>query len=320
MKTRSQQPIRRLAACVFAALAGSFLLPPTSALAQAAVTKEEYAKRQQSLIEAIAAMEAAEARQKAAGEQLQETQVKNVPLNAEMERAIEEGAGLASESAPVAKAKSEIAAREARLSRGAPAAVAAALAPVPPGAPTGGIPIEGNGPAPGAKPIPQAERDKARSNGEANKEVEILAQGGSTFDSKANLVVFEQDVVVKHPQFDLVCDKLIVFLKKQSEDEEDSALDKAIATGKRVTVRKNGADGEVQIGQARKVTFEGKSGDVILEDWPQVQTDTRLIQAKSQETIIILNQDGKMKINGPSITKLLLPEKKGASDAAEGAP
>ena len=221
---------------------------------------------------------------------------------------------------PVAKAKSEIAAREARISRGAPAAVAAALAPAPPGAPTGGIPIEGNGQrAPGAKPIPQAERDKARSNGEADKEVEILAQGGSTFDSKANLVVFEQDVVVKHPQFDLVCDKLIVFLKKQSEEEE-SALDKAIATGKRVTVRKNGANGEVQIGQARKVTFEGKSGDVILEDWPQVQTDTRLIQAKSQETIIILNQDGKMKINGPSITKLLLPEKKGASDAAEGAP
>ena len=106
MKTRSQQPIRRLAACVFAALAGSFLLPPTSALAQAAVTKEEYAKRQQSLIEAIAAMEAAEARQKAAGEKLEETQVKNVPLNAEMERAIEAGAGLASESEPVAKAKS----------------------------------------------------------------------------------------------------------------------------------------------------------------------------------------------------------------------
>ena len=77
------------------------------------------------------------------------------------------------------------------------------------------------------------------------------------------------------------------------------ALDKAIATGKRVTVRKTGADGEVQIGQARKVTFEGKSGDVILEDWPQVQTDTRLIQAKSQDTIIILNQDGKMKINCP---------------------
>ena len=109
--------------------------------------------------------------------------------------------------------------------------------------------------------------------------------------------MFEQDVVVNHPQFDLVCDKLIVFLKKQAE-EEDSALDKAIATGKRVTVRKTGADGEVQIGQARKVTFEGKSGDVILEDWPQVQTDTRLIQAKSQDTIIILNQDGKMKING----------------------
>jgi lipopolysaccharide transport protein LptA len=292
-------------------------LAPADSLAQAAVSEEEYAKRQQGLIEAIAAMEAAEARQKLADQNLEAAKEKNLPLNAEMERAIRDGAGLAEESAPVAKAKSEIVAREARLRRGAPAAVVAALAP--PGAPAGGVPVEGNGPAPGSKPVPQAERDKARGKGEAKKEVEILAQGGSTFDSKANLVVFEQDVVVNHPQFDLVCDKLIVFLKKQAE-EEDSALDKAIATGKRVTVRKTGADGEVQIGQARKVTFEGKSGDVILEDWPQVQTDTRLIQAKSQDTIIILNQDGKMKINGPSITKLLLPEKKSVSDAAAGSP
>ena len=123
------------------------------------------------------------------------------------------------------------------------------------------------------------------------------------------------EVVVNHPQFDLVCDKLIVFLKSAAEDGE-SALDKAIATGKRVTVQKIGEDGEVQIGQSRKVTFEEASGDVVLEDWPQVQTGNTLIQAKEQGTIIVLNRNGKMKVNGPHITKLILPEKKDAAAAA----
>ncbi|MGI9239689.1 MAG: LptA/OstA family protein [Verrucomicrobiales bacterium] len=308
----SRQRFRYVTICL--ALLASISLT-FEGVAQQGVSKEEYEKRQQGLIEAIAAMEAEQARQLASKKALDDAKEKNRPLNAKMEQALEENQGQASESATVTKAKSEIAAREARIRKGAPAVVAAALAP--PGAPSGGVPVEGNGPAPGAKPVPQAEREKSRQSGGRTKEVEILAQGGSTFDSKANLVVFEQDVIVNHPQFDLVCDKLIVFLKKQ-EKEDDSALDKAVATGKRVTVRKVGADGEVQIGQARKVTFEGKTGDVILEIWPQVQTDTRLIQAKSQETIIILNQDGKMKINGPSITKLLLPEKKDASGAAAG--
>jgi lipopolysaccharide transport protein LptA len=180
----------------------------------------------------------------------------------------------------------------------------------PQNAPPGAVPVEGKGPAPGAKPVPQAEIDKARSKkGEEKKEVEIFAQGGSVFNSKANLVVFDTNVVVKHPAFDLVCDKLIVFLKSGAE-EGDSALDKAIATGKKVTVQKIGEDGEVQIGQARKVTFEESNGDVVLEDWPQVQTGNTLILAKEQGTIIILNQNGKMKVNGPHITKLILPEKK----------
>ncbi len=320
MKTQFPQLVsRQLLGCAAASLALAWVLFfPAEAIAQKPISKEEYAKRQQGLIEAIAAMEAEQARQLAGRDALDISKEKNRPLNEKMERALEDGAAQVGESAPIARAKSEIAARDGRLSRGSPAAVVAALAP-PPGAPSGGVPIEGNGPAPGAKPIPQAEREQARKSGKPTKEVEILAQGGSTFDSKANLVVFEQDVVVNHPQFDLVCDKLIVFLKKQQEND-DSSLDKAIATGKRVTVRKNGADGEVQIGQARKVTFEGKTGDVILEDWPQVQTDTRLIQAKAQDTIIILNQDGKMKINGRSITKLLLPEKKAVSDAAAGQP
>lgn len=303
MKTSKQavNPGRqiRIPAASLAAILG--LVLTATGFAQKTISKEEYEKRQAGLMEAIAAMEAAEARESAANAKLKEEQKKQAPLNAEMERAISAAPAQAEDSATIAKAKAAIAARETRIRRTSPPEVVALLD----GPPKGGIPVQGNGPQPGAKPKSQADRDAKKKKDEA-EEVEILSQAGCTFDSKANLVVFEDEVVVKHPQFDLVCDKLIVFLKQDAEKGE-SAMDKAIATGKRVTVRQVDEKGEVQIGQARKVTFEEDSGNVILEDWPQVQTGSKLVQAKEQSTIIILNQSGKMKINGPSITKLVLP-------------
>ena len=272
-----------------------------AALAQG-ISEAEYEKRQQGLLDAIAAMEAAEAKATSSTTALEAELEKNAPNIAAREKTITESAGLAVPSPTITKAEKSIAAREARAKVGAPPEVAAML-----DAPPVTAVVQGGGPKPGAKPVPQAELD-AEKKGQP-KEVEILAESGCTFDSKANLVVFEKDVVVNHPQFDLVCDKLIVFLKKKAAEGE-SAMDKAIATGKRVTIRQVDDKGEVQIGQARKVTFRGMSGDVILEDWPQVQTGTKLVQAKAQSTVIILNQNGKMKIDGPSITTLVLPNDK----------
>ena len=298
----------------FAILITAFLLPAAGALAQEGITKEEYAKRQAGLLEAIAKMEAEEARQKAAAAKLEAERAKIAAPEAARQRVLDDAPKLAADSATIAKAEAANAAREARILRDASPELKAKLAASK--APGGGVPVEGNGPAPGARPIPIADRVPPKSKrGEPEpKETEIVAQGGSTFNSKANLVVFEQDVKVNDHRFDLMCDQLIVFLKKESKaagdgekEKGDSPLDKAIATGKKVIVRKVGADGEVQIGQARKVTFDGKSGDVILEDWPQVQSGFKLIQAKSQGTIITLNEDGKMKVSGPSYTKIIQP-------------
>ena len=253
-------------------------------------------------------MEAAEATAKAAETKLDSELKKNAPLAAERDRTLSSGAKLAVDSAAVTKARASIAAREARAKIGAPAEVVAML-----DLPAGGVPVEGNGPKPGAKPISQAEIDARKKKKSAEQEVEIVCDGGVTFDSKANLVVFEKNVVVNHPQFDLVCDKLIIFLKKNPVEGE-SGMEKAIATGKRVTVQQTDVKGDVQIGQARKVTFKGGSGDVILQDWPQAQDANKLVQAKEQGTIIILNQSGKMKVDGPSSTKILLPAKKPAGN------
>ena len=165
--------------------------------------------------------------------------------------------------------------------------------------------------------MPITQREKTSS--EKVKQVEILAQGGSSFNKAANYIVFDDDVIVNHPQFDLRCDRLIVFLKKQVKEGE-SAFNQAIATGKKVIVRKAGADGEMQIGQARKVTFDKVSGDIVLEDWPQVQSGFKLVQARSQGTIITLNENGKMNVDGPSHTTIIQPDSVKPGENAEAKP
>jgi hypothetical protein len=192
-RTVSASPACVLIAAVTIALTGA-------SRSQETISKEEYAKRQKGLIAAIAAMEAEETRQSVADTQRKVAQGNDAALDAQMARSLEGGSKLASDSPTVAKAKTEIAARETRIRKGASAQVVAQL-----DAPPGGVPIKGNGPAPGAAPISAADRDKARNKkAPKSKQVEILSQGGCTFNSKANLVVFEKDVVVKHPQFDLV--------------------------------------------------------------------------------------------------------------------
>jgi len=281
-------------------MAGSF------AFAQEAVSEEEYARRQQGLLEAIAKMEAEEVRQSAADASREAAQADNAKLVAGRQRVLDDAPRPAATDAALAQAAAGGAAREALLAQ-----------LDPPGAPLGGVPVEGNGPAPGAKPIPLAEREKARPKKvEEKREVEILAQGGSTFNKAANLVVFEREVTVNHPQFDLLCDQLIVFLKAEVKEGE-SAFDRAIATGKKVIVRKVGADGEVQIGQARKVTFDKKSGNIILEDWPQVQSGFKLIKARAQSTIITLNEDGKMNVDGPNHTTIIQPAKEATAKTGD---
>ncbi|MDD5349833.1 MAG: LptA/OstA family protein [Chthoniobacteraceae bacterium] len=68
---------------------------------------------------------------------------------------------------------------------------------------------EGNADAKKAKAPPVAEERKA---------TEITCTGETTFDAKAGMAVFTQDVKVTDPQFAVTADKLTVYLKKTGKE------------------------------------------------------------------------------------------------------
>ena len=146
----------------------------------------------------------------------------------------------------------------------------------------------------------------------------VIFDGSGRFGEEYQAVIFEDNVVVTNPEFTMTSDYLTAFFSKSkdsgSENEsadQSSRLDRAVATGEEVVVRKTIADGELQVAKSRKATFiasdpnrKGTVDEVVLEVWPRVQRGNNLIVAKSKDTVIILRRD-EMIVNGPVRTEIV---------------
>ncbi len=151
----------------------------------------------------------------------------------------------------------------------------------------------------------------------------VIFDGSGRFGEEYQAVIFEENVVVTNPGFTMTSDYLTAFFRKSIEpevtdesatgesEEQAGRLDRAVATGDEVTVRKTISDGELQVAKSRKATFfardpkvKGSFDEVVLEIWPRVQRGNNLIIAKSEDTVIILRRD-EMIVNGPVRTEIV---------------
>lgn len=180
--------------------------------------------------------------------------------------------------------------------------------------------------------------DKGADKGEkkAKGPTEITALE-ATFDQKANLAVFIGEVVVKDPEFNVICDKLTAHLKHddktkpkgaaaatpkpatpaatpagKDKDKKSGGLEKAVAesTSDRrviITQDKTGDDGTVthSVGKADKATYDAVTGDIVLYGSPDVIQNTNRVQATDPGTVMTLNRDGHMKAVGPHKTTIV---------------
>ena len=105
------------------------------------------------------------------------------------------------------------------------------------------------------------------------------------------------------PQFNLTCDKLHVILGPNRK-----GLSKVIATGSVViTQEKTNDRGEVvkSIGKCGKATYDAATGDVTMEEWPQIQQGINNQVATQENTVMILNAKGRSRTIGGSRTMII---------------
>ena len=131
----------------------------------------------------------------------------------------------------------------------------------------------------------------------------IESEAGATFENATSTAEFTGHVVVHDPQFDLSCDKLHVIL-----GADRKGLSKVIASGSVViTQSKKNDQGDIikSIGKCGKATYDAVTGDVTMEDWPQIQQGINNQIATQQTTVMILNPKGHSRTIGGSRTMIV---------------
>lgn len=157
-------------------------------------------------------------------------------------------------------------------------------------------------------------------------------------DNRINLATFSGEVEVKDPEFNVTCDKLTVYLRKQkgkvepkaagpkpigaeeddaaakpaAEPKSDGGIEKAVAEGNVVIIQdKLDANGKKQryYGKARKAIFDQDKKTCVLYGWPRISQslDENLgkeVIAKQESTVITLDQGGVIKVDGPNTVRL----------------
>jgi LptA/(LptD N-terminal domain) LPS transport protein len=162
-----------------------------------------------------------------------------------------------------------------------------------------------------------------------NGRTEITADE-ATFEPETHVAIFRQNVVLKDPDFNVVCDKLIAYLKHDEDakpgtrkpkialnpdapkegagpaDDPHRTLDKAVAEmnpGGRleITQDKVETDGSVthSIGHGSKAVYNAVTGTTILTGMPDATKGTDRVVATDEKTIITMMRNGSMSTVGP---------------------
>ncbi len=153
---------------------------------------------------------------------------------------------------------------------------------------------------------------------------EITCTGEVTFDQAKNVAVFIQEVILKHPEFNVMCDRLTAFMKKEPKGpaanpppaanpnegaKPGGGIDHVIAEANPgkvviVTQKKVDASGKIttNVGRGTKVTFNENTGDIVLTGTPSIAEGVNLHVAEAESTVMTLNRDGNSHTVGPSRT------------------
>ncbi|MCX6967064.1 MAG: hypothetical protein NTZ46_04675 [Verrucomicrobia bacterium] len=175
------------------------------------------------------------------------------------------------------------------------------------------------------KPIPEKKPKPVTPLAE-KKATEITCSGETSFDAKAGMAVFIQEVKVNDPQFALSADKLTAYLKKavkeaaksgnsatpsappeaKADASPTSGLERAVAEGN-VVITQDKVDektGEVThyIGKGARADYNAATGEMTLSGWPQIQQGLNNQVATEEGTIMKMDKEGHLTTKGPSMT------------------
>ena len=199
----------------------------------------------------------------------------------------------------------------------------------------GGQAVAAAAPATGAAQTPAGAATRRADDAATQEttETEITARDGADFDAKGRAATFNGTVHVSDPRFELWCDRLTVFLNRETEKDPDAAndrppptnnapasgggIDRALAEGhvviKQTRPATDGGEAKTSIGRSERAEFTNRTGEVVLSGGrPTIEQGMNILEATSSQTRIILTRENTLRTEGPSRTVI-----RQRSDAAD---
>ena len=222
--------------------------------------------------------------------------------------------------------------RAARSTAAAPPAATPSVAPAP---------SELAKPTPADADTEQIPPTDDEPSKDGTTETDIDASQAASFSSKDRIAIFLGNVKVTDPRFQLVCDKLTVFLNKPTPAGQNAAatpaptatpapaagnggkggadgatpsggsgIDHVLAEGHVVILQKKaptkpGEEEKISIGRGETGTFDNKSGDMVLRGWPSLEQNGSSLIAKAETTVMTIHRDSSLNTDGPCSTHLI---------------
>ena len=168
----------------------------------------------------------------------------------------------------------------------------------------------------------------------------ITATKTAFFDNEKGEGIYTGNLRVRSPQGSIDCDELEIHMPKQREAPakkkplpSDSDIlaggsrssplgvrpEIAYARGSMVTIEKRTAEGELQIAHCNEVAiYDGKTDKITLRGWPSVQQGGKIIEATDPRTYIIIDEKGKLSVEGGSARTTLVGENPSSGDSPVG--
>jgi lipopolysaccharide export system protein LptA len=169
--------------------------------------------------------------------------------------------------------------------------------------------------------------------------VGVIEADQSDFDLNRSVFIYRGNVRARHPEFYIECEELEVEMiretptaskaaakeatkadKKAVNQKTDSnksraaakdssgqapPIRRAVARGPMVVIEKRSADGDLQQGRCRLLEYDGKTGEITLRDYPQVQKGNVLHVATTADTMMIFDRAGSLRTQGRPRTVIL---------------
>ncbi|MBL9142349.1 MAG: peptidyl-prolyl cis-trans isomerase [Verrucomicrobiaceae bacterium] len=154
----------------------------------------------------------------------------------------------------------------------------------------------------------------------------VVSADAAEFDPDHGRIAYIGQVKLTHPQFTISADDRIEVTIKDTKasasgqaKETYSQIDKAIATGKLVTVSYHDSKGRAYEGSGQHLSYDAEKGTLTLKGWPTVSDGKNVIAATAASTMMIVDVKGRFTVKGPAQTKLL-PEQPTPASSAKAKP